>query len=176
MPTLILREAYARVRPGRMTLHALEIGHPGLASPIRVIAPCEEDVSLPPAFGEPAVLWQAIPFEVVLPEDAVKSGPGEGQVAIDSVHPLLRQAVADMEASGVAATLIYREYDLGFSAGAPLYGAITGPVQIFDGLIVRAVSLSPTRATATISHRDLSNLNVPRRTFDADLFKALYGS
>jgi hypothetical protein len=176
MPTPLLREAYARARPNRMHLHTLEIEHPGLAAPIRVIAPIEDDVALPLAFLGAVVTFQAIPFEVILPEDTVKQGPGEGQVAIDSVHPLLRQAVRDMEQTGQPATLIYREYEVSFSAGVPNFGAITGPTQVFDGLIVKSIDLSPTRATATLGYRDLSNLNVPRRTFDADLYKALHAS
>jgi hypothetical protein len=153
MPDLsdLQREAYARARPRHVILDTLQLDHPGLSVPLRFVANSNDDVSLPPAVGVSAVTFTPLAIEIVLPDMAVKEGPGEAKLRLCGVSAKLRGHIEELYGTGVAAIVTYREYEIPMVSGDPDFASVTGPTQIYDRL----------------------EMNVPRRTFDRDVFKAL---
>jgi len=167
------REAYARARPRALLLDTVELAHPGLSAPLRFVANSDEDVTLPPAVGVAAVTFTALALEIVLPDSSAKEGPGDAQIRLCGVSAKLRAHIMELYATGVSAVVTYREYEIPMVSGAPDFSAVTGPTQIYDRLEIKAIDLTATTASASMSHRDLGAINAPRRIFDRDTYKGL---
>ncbi len=168
-------EAYARARPRHFFAGTLEISHPALAEPIRIVTGVDEDLMLPPSTGATPVLFRALPFSASLPEEALKDGSGDGRISIDSTHPLLRESVEALASTGTPADVTYRDYEIAFTGGVADVAAVTSYSYILEGLVTKDISLTATRAEASVNFPEDDNINVPRRIFDVATYPALHG-
>jgi len=153
-----IKEAYA-TKPEIVIYHTLEFSHPSLANSIRVVQGFH-DIT---AEGQN---WQAVPFELVLPE-VTELSPPNISIKIDAVAGYILEAIETIAATMTndPIKVTYRAF-LETAMGAP---ANQPPLS----LSLSDISVNEFSVTATASLSPLNNRKWPRRIYTDDDFPGL---
>jgi hypothetical protein len=164
--TQAIQEAYADPEVDDDVFDTLELDHPTFATPIRIVANAENDMTLPLEGGRGNVLFQACGVSIgLLGFD--DDGPTTGELRIDNVsrklQPYLKQAVQ----AGHSMTVTYRGY---------VTSDLSQPGEVRGGMLLSKVSLGPTTATGTLEAATKADQQAfPRLTYSLAQYKALHG-
>ena len=163
-----LVEAYASAPAAEVILHTLEIRHPSFTTPIRVVrdhadfsAHLEADA---PADPGALVTFVAMAFDFRLP-DIEKSKSPEIDISIDNVSAELTGYMDMASQSAELIEVTYRPYLASDPSGPTMNPPIT--------LVVRAVSVTIFRVTATAGFGDFANRKFPNQVYDTTRFPGL---
>jgi hypothetical protein len=180
-----MKEAYASVPEDEMVLHTLELWHPGfldeadVPTPIRVVLD-DKDWSLTledtaPRDGGDAVSFKGLAFSLV-PPGTSESGPTSARLALDSVTGELRKHLEAARDDPQAIEVIYRAWLLTAQFDDDV---LTGwepdpePGEIFEGLVLRNVRLTATRAEGDCTFDAAQYRGFPRAVYDRTQYPAL---
>lgn len=175
-----LREAYASGDDEGVVIETLEVDHPSLDGPIRLVRNVDgqlgepgETLSLPVEAGGPREPHLLCAFELIAP-GADSDGPTEGKIRMDNVSDLFHELLKGAIGYDAAIRVTIRFYRV-------LPGrleAVTGPDDdSFSGLEMTAVELSADSAEGTIAWPDGRQQNVPSGPdafFDRANYPALF--
>ncbi|UYW34485.1 DUF1833 domain-containing protein [Methylorubrum extorquens] len=175
-----LRETYASGDDECVVVETLEVDHPSLDGPIRLVRNVDselgepgETLNLPIEAGGPRLPHLFCAFELIAP-GADSDGPTEGKIRMDNVsdlfHELLKGAIG---------------YDAAIRVTIRFYRVLPGRLDevagpdddSFAGLEMTAVELSADSAEGTIAWPDGRQQNVPSGPdafFDRTSYPALF--
>lgn len=152
-------------------LVGVELSHPSLAAPIRVVANVRDDMQLPLVIGNPATaLHTACAFQVTLPGQD-EDGPTDAKVRIDNVSGLLRQPLRDAIGANMPISVLIRTYICEPPTLTPVLEDVIGPLQL------KSVTLTATTAEGTLTLEDGRTVNFPtgpNAFFDLANYPALF--
>ena len=161
-------EAYAEamaVAPiAAAVLYTLEITHPDLAAPIRLVlndrnitAKLESDAA---EDADTYVEWTAITLGLQLPEEVDSNASPPTRLWIDGVSSLVASELEVAAESLEAVNVAVRTY---------MSNDLTGPASLPPlRLELRDIEITETRVTATAAYADFSNTRFPAKSFTAD--------
>jgi hypothetical protein len=154
-------EAMAVAPQHRAMLNTLEINHPVMGAPLRVVLN-DTDISArlepdAPTDANALVTFTACQFGLQLPEESDKSARPEVTIWIDGVSSALAQELETATLSLDAITLCVRVY-----ASDDLSGPANNPPLRLE---LHDVRVSETRVTASASYADFGNTRFPGKTF-----------
>lgn len=163
-----LQEAYASAPVSAVVLHTLEIRHPDISPPIRVVrdhadftATLESDAPANP--GE-SVTFTALAFEFTLPEVSKATSP-EIEISLDNVSGVLMGYLDTAAQSASMIEITYRPYLSTDTSGPQMDPPLT--------LVVRKVTADVFRVRAMAGFADLSNRKFPNQVYDTAVFPGL---
>jgi hypothetical protein len=159
-----LREAYASGDDECVVVETLEVDHPSLDGPIRLVRNVDgelgepgETMNLPIVAGGPRLPHLFCAFDLIAP-GADSDGPTEGKLRMDDVSDVLHGLLKNVIGYNEAIRVTFRFYRV-------LPGrldAVTGPDDdSYGGLEMTAVELSADSAEGAISWPDGRQQNVP---------------
>ncbi|HEV2552709.1 MAG TPA: DUF1833 family protein [Bosea sp. (in: a-proteobacteria)] len=163
-----LEEAYAACDVEGDILDTLEFDHPTLATPLRFVQGTRvpglyETVSLPvPVEG--AVDFTVVAFNFTRP-GLEEGGVGRAKLRVDNVSRYLQEALRAAISSDQPFSVVYRAYST----------LDTGNPEVFDGLRMGNVSVSPVSATGDLFYEEIEMKAFPGLTYTLDDYPALYG-
>lgn len=164
-----LEECYANVDQDGDVWETIEIDHVALPGPQRFVlgTPVKdlfETMGFPVVFGGPDVSFTVAQFAFVRPSQE-EGGPGRGRIRIDNVsrhlQPVLRAAVK----SDQPIRVIYRCY----------HSTDRHDPETYSGLNLGNVSLTALSANGDLYYREIELKAFPGKTYELELFSALYG-
>lgn len=164
-----LAEAYASAPVDEVIFHTLELIHPAILPPIRVV---RDDVALDARLEATApvdpgqiVTFLAYAFDIV-PPDQTTGGAPQAVIEIDNVSRDILAQVRAAVATGEPVKAIYRCY-LPDGLGD---GPENDPPAILE---LKSVTATPLRIRATAGYPDLLNAAFPRLVYDLERFPGL---
>ncbi|APX83818.1 hypothetical protein BV511_03185 [Methylorubrum extorquens] len=175
-----LRETYASGDDECVVVETLEVDHPSLDGPIRLVRNVDSELgepgemmSLPIVAGGPRLPHLFCAFELIAP-GADSDGPTEGKLRMDNVSDVLHGLLKNVVGYDQAIRVTFRFYRV-------LPGrldAVTGPDDDgYSDLEMTAVELSADSAEGAISWPDGRQQNVPsgpNAFFDRASYPALF--
>jgi hypothetical protein len=164
--TEAMKEAYAAIPAGVSVIETIELNHVTFAQPVRIATGVQQDISLPPALGQPAVTFTALQISVTLP-GAAADGPTAMTLKIDNVSSFLLPYLRDAIQSTTPIAVIYRAY---------ASDDLTQPGDIVTGMELKDVALSATTAEATVTLKEIELQAFPLKTYDENYYPALQGN
>ncbi len=166
--TSAMEEAYASAPSSVLILHTLELSHPTLATPIRIVTGDEG-----PPGGETLLMgletggivsFTALAFDVI-PPGFDDDGPTPGKIRIDGasdlIFPLLENAAVAAGTIGVT----YRSYRS---------DAYFQPGDVISGLKMRQMTLTATAAEGEVAFAEVGEQAFPRAVYTIDKFPGLF--
>lgn len=160
-----IKEAYADPSVDDVIIDTLELDHPTFATPVRIVANVENDMTLALENGRGNVLFQACGVSIQL-QGFDDDGPTQGQLRIDNVSNLLVPYLKDAVKAGSPLTVVYRGYTS---------SDLSGPGEVRGGLLLSRVSLNPTSATGTLEPASKADRQAfPRLTYALGKYPALH--
>jgi hypothetical protein len=166
-----LAEIYAS--PGdEIVIWAVELTHPALAEPVRVVHNSEEDLTLPLAagVGAPTALHVACAFDVTL-SGFDEDGPTDAKLRIDNVSQLLFDPLEAAQGSNQPVTVVLRSYIFDPPTMTPQLA------EVITGLYLKSVEVTATTAEGTLYREDGRGLNFPsgpRAFFDLQRYPGIH--
>lgn len=165
---IALEEAYAAVDVAGDVLDTLEFDHPTLAEPLRFVKGTRvkdiyETVALPVP-GNPAALFIVVDFSFTRPGQE-EGGTTKAKLRVDMVSRQLQEALRAAVSADQPFSVIYRAYST-LDSNHP---------EIFDGLRMGNVSVSPLSATGDLFYEEIEMKAFPGETYNLDDYPALYG-
>lgn len=156
-------EAYAAAPVAVVIIHTIQLAHPSWAQSVYLATGVEADIVLADENGVSRT-FTACAFDVTPPSTG-EGGPGDGRIAVDNVSGLLRPYLALAQESGLEIAVTYRAYrsDMPSSAG-----------DVITGLVLKAVTLTATRAEGAIGHAEIGAQACPRQVFDQPRFPGIW--
>lgn len=164
-----IREAYASAPENVVTFHTLELWHPAMGTPIRVVRDSQPldarlEVTAPRDPGE-VVTFTGYAFDILPPDQTATAVP-TCTIEIDNVDRSILAALDAAILAGGEIVAIYRE----FLSDTALDGPETDPPLV---LTLVTVSATPLRIRATAGFPDLLNTAFPRAVYTLDRFPGL---
>lgn len=167
-----IAEAYVTAEDGGKVTWCLELRHPtfldGLdPAPIRVCLDNEDQEFFleadAPLNGGEEVTFRACPFELTTPESA-EGVTSSAQLAIDNVSQELSSHLDSALTSTDPISVTIRAY---------CAGDTDEPGEIYEGLVLRQVRLTSTRAEGELTYEEIEKKAFPRVTYNRDDYPAL---
>lgn len=176
--SLAIQEAYASASTEEVILHTLEIRHPSITDPIRIVADYGDSILVddevmyghyltleddaPSNPGE-EVLFQACMFDFSLPDQKINTLP-QISVSIDNVTREIMEYVDSIITQQSSLNLTYREY---------LYSDKSTPQYILSGLTMKKITCDLVRVTGIAEFTDLVNKSFPGLVYRPEEFRGL---
>lgn len=161
--SLALQEAYASGDEEGIVLTTAEIDHASFDAPIRIVsgvdgAAGDEDdlIPLPLVAGGQPIGHKPCAFGLTRPGHD-EDGPTDARVRIDNVSALLQEPLKLALGYNLPIHVTFRQYRV--LPGQ--LGAVHGPDEVIEGLLLSRVVLQPDTAEGTLSWPDGRSQNVP---------------
>ncbi len=139
---------------GEITLVSVEMTHPQIAQPIRVVANVDDDMTLPLGGGGQTGAFVACAFSVTFGGHD-EDGPTEPKIRIDNVSGLLFDPLEAAQGTNQPITVVIRTYLLDPPALTPVLE------DTLSGLILKSVTLTADTAEGTLYREDGRTMNFP---------------
>lgn len=164
-----LEECYANVDRDGDEWVTIEIDHVTLPAPLRFVqgVPVKdvfETLSFPLTPGGTPVPFTVAGFGVVRPSQE-EGGPGRGRIRVDNVSRHLQPVLRAATQSDQPITVTYRVY----------HSKDQSNPEIYDGLNLGNVALAALSATGDLYYREIALKAFPAKTYELDLYPALFG-
>jgi hypothetical protein len=163
-----IREAYASAPADEVIYQTIELYHPDLSVPVRVVHDTADldatlETTAPRNAGE-TVTFTGFAFRYLKPETGPNGNP-QCTLEIDNVSREVVGAIESTMGSRTPITIIAREY---------LASDLTGPANDPPlELTVSAITVDLLRVRAVAGFADLTNRRFPRDEYTADRFPGL---
>lgn len=163
-----LEEAYAAVDVSGDLYDTLEFDHPTLPAPLRFVKgtriPGEYETVTFPVPGNPAAEFTVVDFGFQRPGQD-EGGSSKARIRVDNVSRVLQGVLREAISAAEPFSVTYRCYST---------NDINHPEE-YTGLRMSSVTLSALSAEGDLYYDEVELQSFPKRTYDLDLYPALYG-
>lgn len=172
--TALMEEAYAAAPADVGLIHMLSLHHATFEDgPIHVCMGVEADITVTLETGATVTMTadpasdsqnRVLAFDFT-PPGYSDDGPTSARLGLDNVSGKLMPHLKAAVGAGTAIAVIYRAYR---------EDDLSEPGEVIEGMRLKSVELSPTRAEGDLTFEDTSTQAFPRVTYGIDEYPALW--
>jgi len=163
-----MKEAYASGDEDGIDLVAIVLNHATFPSPVYLVGGSDDDLALPISDGGATVLHTAVSFSYT-PPGFDTDGPTDGKLSVDNVSGYLNSYLELATGQNRSISVTMRRYHVSASS----YALPTSIDEEITGLVIRSVSLTASRAEASLTYPDVREDNFPLAIYTAEEYPAL---
>ena len=159
-----MEEAFASAPPSVDLIDTLELTHPLLASPIRIVTGTTSNLFARLTAGGNLATFVPCEFSYTPPSQS-ESGIEPAEISIDGVGNILIEALDSLIPGGVPIDVVYRQYRS---------DDLDNPGEIWSGFQVKNIRTNGITTSAELVFPDVSVIAFPRAIYDQETYPGIH--